>query len=528
MKRKIVVNKKIVIPALLILMLVVIGGVTYAYFTAGVEGNNEAKNAVAETGTMNLVYDGTSAVSLEGALPGAYHEINFSVENTGTLPVAYQIDIIDVINSFVDKNDLVYTLTSTNKGASVDETTLPDTNTSLAPYAVIKTGVKQEYTLTIHFKETGDNQNDNQGKVFSGLIQINNLEESNMLAKETLRNSAILETAEDFTNVPINSGMYITEDDEGDTYYYRGNIDNNYVDLGTTHTEATVGPFIVGENGNLSNLIRKFDTLSKAQSICNSAYSRFGYQTLDDCINDIQDYSKNVGDKLLWRIVRINGDDSIRLISDYTVKEKVEFNLEEVSDYYSRVGYTYNNSAPNVQDGTPSNIKNFLDSWYTSNLSAFDNILVPSSFCNDTSVVNIMGIDWYYYGGNDRIINGNPSLLCPQTTQLYGGKYNLKIGLLTADEANMAGFVYDENESGRKISYLSIMTNDLWHTMTPRYTIPNYNNFQFVYQADYLQRIKEGYAVLSSYGVRPVINLDKNVKISSGDGTELNPYIIEN
>ena len=29
-----------------------------------------------------------------------------------------------------------------------------------------------------------------------------------------------------------------------------------------------------------------------------------------------------------------------------------------------------------------------------------------------------------------------------------------------------------------------------------------------------------------SFGVRPVINLDKNVTISSGDGTADNPYVV--
>ena len=35
-----------------------------------------------------------------------------------------------------------------------------------------------------------------------------------------------------------------------------------------------------------------------------------------------------------------------------------------------------------------------------------------------------------------------------------------------------------------------------------------------------------GDSVVNPYGVRPVINLDKNVTISSGNGTIDNPYVV--
>ena len=122
---------------------------------------------------MSLKLDGTKITSLNGALPGAKHTINFSVENTGTLETTYSLDMINVTNNFADKNDLVYSVTSTNNGGQKQTTIASSSNQTILSGVKIAPAEIQEYSLTLHFKETGDNQNDNQGKAFSGLIQLN-------------------------------------------------------------------------------------------------------------------------------------------------------------------------------------------------------------------------------------------------------------------------------------------------------------------------------------------------------------------
>lgn len=113
---KIKVNKTVVTLSLCALALLIAGGISYAYFTASVIGNSEAKGVNVESGTMSLKLDGTKITSLNGALPGAEHTINFSLENTGTLEATYSIDMINITNNFADKKDLVYSITSTNNG----------------------------------------------------------------------------------------------------------------------------------------------------------------------------------------------------------------------------------------------------------------------------------------------------------------------------------------------------------------------------------------------------------------------------
>lgn len=170
-------NKSVIILSLCALFLIISGGITYAYFTASVSGNDTAKAVEITTGTMALKLDGTTITSLNNAYPGAYHTIKFSVENTGTLPVTYSLTMIDVENTFVN-NELIYSISSTNSGGSINSAIAPLENTNLITNITIQPDVIQEYTMTLHFKETGSNQNSNQGALFSGKVQIINLAEN--------------------------------------------------------------------------------------------------------------------------------------------------------------------------------------------------------------------------------------------------------------------------------------------------------------------------------------------------------------
>ena len=511
MKRKIVVNKKIVIPALLILMLVIIGGVTYAYFTAGVEGNNEAKNAVANTGVESLKYDGTSVISLEDALPGAYHEIKFSIENIGTLPTKYQIDLVNVVNTFVN-DELVYTLTLEGK-EEIDEKVMPYTDATLIDYETIEIGDVHNYTLTLHFKETGKNQNSNQGAAFAGIIQINNLDNTNLLAANILRNNTVSTKDLNINEMPLDSALYKVEDDDGTSYLYRGNVTNNYVDLGTTYTED-LSYYIVGLNTTNVGAVTT-QTLEEAYAEC-EYYYEFNYSTIDICKQSIVHHNKKTGDKMLWRIVRINGDKTIRLITDDIVG-KSQYNLADSSEEY--VGYTY--FVDDVE--TDSTIKNYLDSWYSNNLSIIDEDIAQSTFCNDT--VGYRTADSYVVGyiADSRIQQSIPSLKCGEIPHdvyeisPYGGKYSLKVGLLTVDEANLAGYKY--NDWLQFSSYLWNLS-DFW-TMSPRIFLNNASLFYASYGGELT-----GTNTNATLGVRPVINLKNNIIITGGDGTVSNPYTI--
>ena len=277
------------------------------------------------------------------------------------------------------------------------------------------------------------------------------------------------------------SGLYKTEDDDGISYYFRGAIDNNYVSFAN----------------------------------------------------------------ILWRIVRINGDGTIRLIFPKSIVYDgfvdFEFNSSALDAKY--VGYTYDNasactkSSPcissfnsssstfsNNKTVTNSSIKSTLENWYKEKLASYDSKIALSSFCNDTSYT--LDGSYYYYGAQTRTGGFSPSLKCPDTSQTYGGNYKLKIGLLTTDESNFAGLGLSTSSSNaaQSTNYIySSVPSTGWYSMSPKY---------WRYKKSYVFLNRDGsyngidYATNYERGVFPVINLNSNVDITGGDGTSSNPYTI--
>ena len=272
-------------------------------------------------------------------------------------------------------------------------------------------------------------------------------------------------------------GIYEGEDEDGTTYYYRGDVDNNWV--------------------------------------------RFaGYY---------------------WRIIRINGDGSIRLIYNGTstattgtstmISSSQAFNSSSNRSEY--VGYMYTTSSQHGNT-TDSPIKDVLDSWYSSNLASYANqISTEAGFCGDREMAS--GYSWsstgstHYYAGYGRLAqnsNGvNPTFKCSNSNDLYttstSSKGNKKlinpIGLITADEVSMAGGAWN---SGNSSYYL--YTGQAYWTMSPY----RFNGSYALVFAVYSDGGLYGWYVYSAIGVRPVINLAHNVVIKSGNGTSSTPYEI--
>lgn len=116
--------------------------------------------------------------------------------------------------------------------------------------------------------------------------------------------------------------------------------------------------------------------------------------------------------------------------------------------------------------------------------------------------------------------DNTPTLKCPTTSESYGGSYRLKAGLITADELVLAGEsqgVYSDDYLGTSKKTRAIISFDFFWTMTP-------HNFNSMWYGGYsLSDI----IVSDNVFVRPVINIStENAKLI-GDGTENNPYILE-
>jgi len=301
-------------------------------------------------------------------------------------------------------------------------------------------------------------------------------------ASQILENITVKSGTPDFSKVATtDEGVYKAVDESGkDSYYFRGAVNNNYV--------------------------------------------RFANKW--------------------WRIIRINGDGSIRLIYDGTESHangeattdsiavaSQTFNASYNNNMY--VGFKYTSGQVHGLD-IKSNALEQLETWYQNNLASYAAKLdTNAGFCSDrtpsTSSSSInnsggTGTTQTYYGGYIRLItNKTPEITCTNSSDLYtvsssnkGNKtLTYPIGLITADEVSMAGGV--------------------WGTTNQNYYLYNGQNYWSLSPSGYPNAgvLSVGSAgPLLSYtsvnhtlGVRPVINLKANTTFT-GKGTINDPYIV--
>lgn len=304
------------------------------------------------------------------------------------------------------------------------------------------------------------------------------------------------------TNGDGTNGLYESIDDFGATYYFRGNVENNYV------------------------------------------------------------YFAN----FFWRIIRINGDGTLRLIyagtethengyDDSTSGDTVLSNengnyayvFNDADDDITYVGYmtgtvgasTYTEANSNTTD---SSIKTVLDTWYRDNLMGYDGFIADTIYCNDRSMRDINAGDTYD-GGNiaydyiERISTLTPTLKCTNkndkftiSSSIGNGKLTYPIGLPTADEIWMSGV--NANPSALT-SYIE--NNTSFWTMTP-YEYDG-NTYMAIYILSSSSSFIDGNSRTSKsrsnvsvdfnsnfIGIRPVISIYPSGLI--GNGTMDDPFEI--
>ena len=160
------------------LLLIMTTGLSYAYFSASVKGNENAKNVVVEAGTLSLVYTDGAEIKAQNIKPGWSTTKEVSVKNTGTLEANYNI-IWQSLTNEITNNDMVISATCQRLNASgtvegtcesISQAAISDM--TIAKRVSIESGITHKYTFTILFKETNVDQNTNQGKKFNGVLGI--------------------------------------------------------------------------------------------------------------------------------------------------------------------------------------------------------------------------------------------------------------------------------------------------------------------------------------------------------------------
>ena len=189
--------------------------------------------------------------------------------------------------------------------------------------------------------------------------------------------------------------------------------------------------------------------------------------------------------------------------------------------------YQTNAQRPSTQnEGTASTIKGVLDNWYQTNITSrgLDNKVVNSpGFCNDRA----MSEEWenypdydIYYAPYIRIMRmiSPLTLKCSNTNDLY----TTKVGLITADEAGMAGGVWGAPND----SYYLYIGQSYWTISPCNYYVATFGRNATVFGIYENGMLEHMDVVVGAFTIRPVINLSADVTISSGDGTMNNPYVV--
>lgn len=255
-----------------------------------------------------------------------------------------------------------------------------------------------------------------------------------------------------------------------------------------------------------------------------------------------------------WRILRINGDGTIRLIYDGTTAhangEASEDRMIGNSDYNTTyndnayVGYMYGTPGSSSYSATHTNtndstIKTYIDNWYTTNLSAYASYLADNVFCNDRqpSAFSDLTHKNYGYGRNSTYYrwargpwdgssyaNVYVNLTCAQKNDAFtvsdtthgNGALKYPTGLISADEAVLAG-TWSSANSG----YYLYTGSQYWTASAGSFTAVASGNRMIDTDGS-----SPNFSLVNlSIGVKPVINLKANSLIE-GIGTMDNPYTI--
>ncbi len=317
-------------------------------------------------------------------------------------------------------------------------------------------------------------------------------------AKVILRNAggkAAIEAkgVPDFTKTATtNEGMYAAPDDYGTSYYFRGAVDNNWLAMG----------------------------------------------------------SENYQNPVYWRIVRINGDGSVRLVyggnNAPNESEKVTMTGDKTQVGISAFNSNYNSAeylgymytlGEHRGHSESSTIKTNLDNWYIYSLH-YHVATGEVAFCNDRSFIienwtpvglapsgRVISSDVY----NRTRISSVPKLTCSNQEDIYTYRYNYSelikgnnqlaysVGLLTADEVIMAGA-----SAGQGNNSFYLYTNRSYWTMSPANVGPEHAYGLYVHSSGSLYNVHPG----NEFGIRPVIAVSGTTYVN-GSGTWDDPYYFD-
>ena len=591
-------RKKYVLIISLILVIIMILGVSYALLQKDIIGNN--RKIIYQVGDLDVKLDDSSSkdISLTNAIPQEDSEglssepYSFLLINNGTMDLKYTIYLEDdkeAKNKCGTDCELVpykfirYNLASDSE--SLKTSNLSTTSNALYT-GTIKSKATDKFNLRLWLSIDADNTamnkyyfgkikvvvgqgdsycKDNGFNTLSDCMLVMNNHESSV---DTAKTNIKAKGTPDFSKTATtDEGLFMAEDDEGESYYYRGAVKNNYVSFAgfiwriirrngdgsirliyagkktsDTGDATTIGNYPFNNNfydytfiGYKYNTEFSLNTNNNITSytwlVSNKKYDFGTSYTFDESTKKF----KLAGDikQLTWE----DNHDEIVSNNLYSYLNSRGTIIYKITGYSSDsimlvqpISYgstSYDNATTNTKD---SNIKTVIDKWYKNNILNYSSYLADEIFCNDRSIWTGTGYkidsDTMYETYN-RLKSSAPSLRCSQDNDKFkisntNAKLDYSIALITSDEVAMAGGAFNKTNT----SYY-LYNGKLFWTLSP-------SRFDSLHSTIDMWHLRENgnlnpdYDVTVNFiGVRPVINLKPDITISSGDGTATAPYKID-
>ena len=516
-------HKRIMIYVMIISLICVVG-VSYAFFTAGMSSETSTTVRV-DAGTMKITYSGGANINLAGIYPKddvwATKTITVTGNNTTDAEMYYKLTLVVDSNTFKTDDPLQYELVSTNTSTNGDiipnisKTDITGTSIELGSGHFVKANnAKHTYLLKIYYPKKATSQNANQGAAFSAHVEITSAKAptvstlaQTILAKNEVK--APITTPGKEVSTASEALLASTPDDYGTSYYFRGAVKNNYVEFANKCWR------IVRVSGDGSvKLILHNDNPTGVANPCDAA-------------NNSEDAA----------FARYSG-------TTYTSK------FNEKYDDNAYVGFKYGAEGSSTYDATHANTNNStiltnLETWYTNNLKTYESVIDDNVWCNDKTNVtdtsynpwgysNVNGLGYAknvtYYSATQRLVSTSgsaggtgPSLKCNGELS----KITSKVGLITADELAYAGYAYNISNTTTYLQENATDTDAYWWSLSPGdfggcHGLLCFIGVWSVYGRDGI--FSRGIVHNAVY-VRPSISLKSTTNVT-GEGTSSSPFII--
>ena len=365
-------KQKRVMIYVMIISLICVVGVSYAFFTAGM--SSETSTTVrADAGTMKITYDGGKDINLAGIYPKddvwATKTITVTGNNTTDAEMYYKLTLVVDSNTFKTDDPLQYELVSTNTSTNgeiipnISKKDITGTSIELGSGHFVKANnAKHTYELKIYYPKKATSQNANQGAAFNAHVEIENVKPpktSGTLAELILYNNEVKTpitipgkevsayTKDDIVDATTES-VYSTQQANYITYGTGWEANGTKFNLtGATVTSDTyansyselVGKFLPSNSLSFSGstTAEELKTTTERPSIyyvISATQDNFTYKTISSNKNTTEALLASTEDDYgtsyyfrgavknnyvefankCWRIVRVGGDGSVKLI----------------------------------------------------------------------------------------------------------------------------------------------------------------------------------------------------------------------